>query len=44
VIDGPQSIVLEEAENRMHTAQALLVSLLLDQLEGSSVDATQAAV
>lgn len=36
VIDGPHSIVLDEAENRMHTAQALLFALCLDQLEGTS--------
>lgn len=37
VIDGPHSVVLDEAENRMHTAQALLVALLLDQLEGADI-------
>jgi ornithine carbamoyltransferase len=36
VIDGRQSLVLDEAENRMHTAQALLVSLLLGELTGTS--------
>ena len=35
VMDGPASIVLEEAENRMHTAQALLIALCLGQLTGS---------
>jgi ornithine carbamoyltransferase len=39
VIDGPQSLVLEEAENRMHTAQALLVALLLGELEGAAREA-----
>jgi ornithine carbamoyltransferase len=37
VIDGPRSIVLDEAENRMHTAQALLFALVLGQVEGSEL-------
>ena len=32
VIDGPQSVVWEEAENRLHVQKALLEYLLLGQL------------
>jgi ornithine carbamoyltransferase len=35
VIDGPASMVLDEAENRMHTAQALLIALVCGQLQGA---------
>jgi ornithine carbamoyltransferase len=34
VIDGPRSVVFDQAENRMHTAQALLFALVLGQLHG----------
>ncbi|MFA7269187.1 MAG: ornithine carbamoyltransferase [Sterolibacterium sp.] len=33
VIDGPQSVVWEEAENRLHTQKALLEFLLLGKLD-----------
>jgi len=41
VIDGPSSVVLDEAENRMHTAQALLIALVCGELQGSA-DLTRA--
>ena len=33
VIDGPQSVVWDEAENRMHVQKALMEFLLLGRLE-----------
>jgi hypothetical protein len=33
VIDGPQSIVWEEAENRLHTQKALIEYLLLGRID-----------
>jgi ornithine carbamoyltransferase len=32
VIDGPQSVVWEEAENRLHTQKALIEYLLLGKI------------
>jgi len=32
VIDGPQSVVWEEAENRLHTQKALMEFLLLGEM------------
>jgi len=36
VIDGPRSLVFDQAENRLHTAHALLAALLDGRLEGSN--------
>ena len=36
VIDGPASLVWDEAENRMHTAQALLYVLVTGDWEGTA--------
>lgn len=35
VIDGPQSVVLDQAENRLYTEQALIVALLGRMLKGT---------
>jgi ornithine carbamoyltransferase len=34
VIDGPQSVVWDEAENRLHVQKALMEYLLLGRVEG----------
>ena len=39
VIDGPQSVVFDEAENRMHTTKALLCFLMLGRKELSALSA-----
>jgi len=36
VIDGPQSIVFDQAENRLHTGQAVLYALLTGKLTGTA--------
>jgi len=32
VVDGPQSAVFDQAENRLHTAAAMLVALIGNRL------------
>jgi ornithine carbamoyltransferase len=34
VIDGPQSVVWEEAENRLHAQKALLEFLVVGRVQG----------
>ena len=34
VIDGPQSVVYQEAENRIHTAKAVMSLFVHDKLPG----------
>ena len=34
VIDGPQSVVWDEAENRLHAQKALMEFLLLGKVQG----------
>ena len=34
VIDGPQSVVWDEAENRLHAQKALMEFLLIGKIEG----------
>jgi ornithine carbamoyltransferase len=36
VLDGPQSVVFDQAENRLHTGQAVLYALLTGALQGSA--------
>jgi ornithine carbamoyltransferase len=33
VIDGPQSVIYQEAENRIHTAKAVMALFVHDKLE-----------
>jgi len=39
VVDGPQSVVFDQAENRLHTAAAVLLALLEDRLDGCREEA-----
>jgi len=41
VIDGPRSLVFDQAENRLHTAQALLVALTAGHLTGRTLASTR---
>ena len=43
VIDGPQSVVWDEAENRMHTQKALLEYLLLGRVDAAGPGASASA-
>lgn len=36
VVDGPRSVVFDQAENRLHTSVALLFALLRGELEGAA--------
>jgi ornithine carbamoyltransferase len=44
VLDGPQSIVFDQAENRLHTGQAVLYALLTNKLQGTVSAPAPAAV
>lgn len=37
VVDGPRSVVFDQAENRLHTSCAILCALLLHRLEGREI-------
>ena len=36
IIEGPQSVVWEEAENRLHTQKALMEYMLLGEIKTNS--------
>lgn len=44
VVDGPRSVVFDQAENRLHMAAAVLEALLCDQLVGWSAEASSDAL
>lgn len=44
VLDGPQSVVFDQAENRLHTAQAVLYALISGLVAGQPAPASSFAV
>lgn len=38
VVDGPRSVVFDQAENRLHTAVAVLYALVEERLEGAAAE------
>ena len=44
VIDGPQSVVVEQAENRLHLQKALMVSLVAGEETGRAIAAPAEAI
>jgi ornithine carbamoyltransferase len=43
VVDGPRSVIFDQAENRLHTAKAVLFALLEGLLRGRAETSQQAA-
>ena len=44
VIDGPQSVVFDQAENRLHTSHAILYAFLSGQIKGYQTETAAQAV
>jgi len=44
VLDGPHSVVFDQAENRLHTGQAILYALLTGALQGKATATADTAV